>query len=134
MYALLIGKPPFEADTVENTYRKIKDNSFEFPKQIPLSIEFKNLIKSLLEPNPKYRIKISEIRNHEFLTKNVIKIPLTMPAYTISIPPQNSYLKQYISDKHLKLTIFPRKISNTSSYFGDEITEADKLNKKKDVK
>ena len=28
IYALLIGKPPFEADTVENTYRKIKENCF----------------------------------------------------------------------------------------------------------
>ena len=56
-----------------------------------------------------------------------------MPSYTISIPPQNSYLKQYISDKHLKLAIFPRKISNTS-YFGDEVTETDNLNKNKDIK
>ncbi len=35
-----------------------------------------------------------------------------MPPYTISIPPQSNYLKQYISEKHMKLSIFPRKISN----------------------
>jgi len=42
-----------------------------------------------------------------------------MPSYTISIPPQNSYLRQYMSEKHMKLSIFPRKISNTTEYTDD---------------
>ena len=33
-----------------------------------------------------------------------------MPPYTISIPPQNNYLKQYVSEKSMKLSIYPRKI------------------------
>lgn len=48
-----------------------------------------------------------------------------MPPYTISIPPQSSYLKQYMSEKHMKLSIFPRKISNTSHY-KEEQTEYEK--------
>ncbi len=43
-----------------------------------------------------------------------------MPPYTISIPPQNSYLKQFMSEKHMKLSILPRKISNTSDYAQDQ--------------
>lgn len=34
-----------------------------------------------------------------------------MPAYTISIPPQNSYLKQWVGEKPAKLSIYPRKVS-----------------------
>ena len=74
----------------------------------------------MLEPNPKYRISLEEIRNHDFLSKTTTKIPLVMPPYTISIPPQSSYLKQYMSEKHMKMTVFPRKISNTSHYDEDQ--------------
>lgn len=52
------------------------------------------------------------MRNHDFLTKT--RIPISLPPYTISIPPENSFLKQYgCNEKPMKLTIFPRKISNT---------------------
>jgi hypothetical protein len=34
-----------------------------------------------------------------------------MPAYTISIPPQSSYLKQWVAEKPLKLSVYPRKVS-----------------------
>lgn len=33
-----------------------------------------------------------------------------MPSYTISIPPQNNYLKQYVSEKSMKLSVYPRKL------------------------
>jgi len=34
-----------------------------------------------------------------------------MPAYTISIPPQNSFLKQWTNEQNIKLSVFPRKLS-----------------------
>lgn len=37
LYALLVGKPPFESETVDETYRRIRNNHYDFPKQIPLS-------------------------------------------------------------------------------------------------
>ena len=73
------------------------------------------MIKSILEPNPKQRITLANIKMHDFLNKSIQNLPLTLPPYTISIPPQNNYLKQYISDKHMKLSIYPRKISNATT-------------------
>lgn len=60
-----------------------------------------------------------------------------MPPYTISIPPQSSYLKQYnYSEKHMKLSIFPRKISNTYDVDVEEGKTAydTKLSKDKNAK
>lgn len=34
-----------------------------------------------------------------------------MPPYTISIPPQSSYLKQWVGERPLKLAVYPRKVS-----------------------
>ena len=34
-----------------------------------------------------------------------------MPSYTISIPPQNSFLKQWTGEQNIKLSVFPRKVS-----------------------
>jgi len=39
------------------------------------------------------------------------QVPPLMPSYTISIPPQSSYLKQWVGDRPVKLAIFPRKVS-----------------------
>ena len=64
MYALLMGRPPFESGSVESTYEKIKTSQYEFSKHIPISTSAKNLIKQLLETNPKHRINIEEIKKH----------------------------------------------------------------------
>lgn len=109
LYALLLGRPPFESDTVDETYRRIKSNQYDFPKQIPLSAEGKQLIKILLDPNPKTRITLQQLKIHPFLANQ--NIPAVMPAYTISLPPQSNFLRQYVSEQHIKLAVYPRKIS-----------------------
>lgn len=37
IYAMLIGKPPFETPDVKTTYRKIKMNQYSFPEQVQIS-------------------------------------------------------------------------------------------------
>jgi hypothetical protein len=49
------------------------------------------------------------VRGSDFLLNQ--KIPPSMPAYTISLPPQSSFLKQYGGEKGAKLAIYPRKVS-----------------------
>lgn len=69
------------------------------------------MIKQLLDPNPKTRINLQDIRRSDFIFNQ--KIPPNMPPYTISLPPQSSFLKQYGCEKGIKLAIYPRKISAT---------------------
>ena len=71
MYILLSGEPPFQGDTEEEIFQKIKkcDYNFDSPKFKDVSENCKNLIKKLLEPNINKRIKASEALRHPFFTE-----------------------------------------------------------------
>lgn len=45
IYTLLIGKPPFEADDVQQTYLRIRENDYEFPENSHISVLAKDLIR-----------------------------------------------------------------------------------------
>ncbi|KAF9126078.1 Cell cycle serine/threonine-protein kinase cdc5/MSD2 [Mortierella sp. 14UC] len=68
MYTLLIGKPPFQTNEVKAIYKKIRDNIYEFPKDVPISEEAKSLIARLLDPKPKSRPSIATVTKHAFFT------------------------------------------------------------------
>lgn len=45
MFAMIIGKPPFETPEVKSTYARIKKNEYEFPNESGrISLEAKDLI------------------------------------------------------------------------------------------
>jgi polo-like kinase 1 len=61
MYTLLVGRPPFQTKDVKaiykysllsNMFRKIRDNSYEFPEGLVLSPESVSLITALLHTRP----------------------------------------------------------------------------------
>lgn len=66
MYALLIGKPPFQAKDVQVIYERIKKTEYSFPIDRPVSEEAKILIKDLLSLNPLNRPTINEILEYEW--------------------------------------------------------------------
>ena len=76
MYILLCGVPPFVGDTEEEIYEQIKKGKYSFDRT-----EFKNvsenckkLIKKLLEPNSKKRIKASKALHEPFFNENYNKL------------------------------------------------------------
>ena len=56
MFTLLFGKPPFEDNTVEQTYENIKNNRYVFPAQISISLPAKDLINRILVMDPAKRL------------------------------------------------------------------------------
>lgn len=52
LYALLIGKPPFETSDVKMTYDKIKKGIYSFPENIKISENAKDLITKIFNLNP----------------------------------------------------------------------------------
>ena len=71
MYILLCGEPPFEGNTEEEIFKKIKKCEYNFDKR-----QFKyvsrnciDLIKKLLEPKIKRRIKAIDALRHPFFTE-----------------------------------------------------------------
>ncbi|XP_045510737.1 rho-associated protein kinase 2 [Colias croceus] len=70
LYEMLIGDPPFYADSLVGTYGKIMDhrNSLQFPDDIDISKEAKSLIRGLLTDRVKRLGKnsVDEIKQHPF--------------------------------------------------------------------
>ena len=64
LYTFLFGKPPFECQSLEQTYENIKNNLYNFPKFINISKEAKDLINKILVLNPERRITLKEIMEH----------------------------------------------------------------------
>uniref|UniRef100_H0VTN5 Serine/threonine-protein kinase PLK4 n=1 Tax=Cavia porcellus TaxID=10141 RepID=H0VTN5_CAVPO len=64
-YTLLIGRPPFDTDTVKNTLNKVVLADYEMPTF--LSREAKDLIHQLLRRNPADRLSLSSILDHPFM-------------------------------------------------------------------
>ena len=62
LFFMLTGYLPFNELTNKNIYRKILNGKYIIPKD--LSNEVRDLIKKILEYNPKKRININEIKDH----------------------------------------------------------------------
>lgn len=66
MYALLVGKPPFQSKDVQVIYDRIKKSDFSYPADKPISNEAKDLIDDLLSVNPLKRPSINEILSYDW--------------------------------------------------------------------
>ena len=70
LFEMLCGLPPFYVENLDKMYEMIKTSSVKFPKRINLSEEAKDIIRKLLEKNPKKRLGsqngIEEIKKHPF--------------------------------------------------------------------
>ncbi|QLQ82195.1 hypothetical protein HG537_0G04500 [Torulaspora globosa] len=64
IYALLIGKPPFQAKDVNTIYERIKCCDFVFPKDKYLSSEARVLIQDLLSLDPLERPSLMEVMDY----------------------------------------------------------------------
>ncbi|KAM9086984.1 serine/threonine-protein kinase PLK4 isoform 1-T2 [Megaptera novaeangliae] len=67
-YTLLIGRPPFDTDTIKNTLNKVVLADYETPTF--LSREAKDLIHQLLRRNPADRLSLSSVLDHPFMSRN----------------------------------------------------------------
>ncbi|CAK1602805.1 unnamed protein product [Parnassius mnemosyne] len=70
LYEMLIGDPPFYADSLVGTYGKIMDhrNSLQFPDDVEISKDAKSLIRGLLTDRTRRLGKnsVDEIKQHPF--------------------------------------------------------------------
>lgn len=64
IYALLIGKPPFQSKDVNTIYERIKCRDFNFPNDKLISDEAKLLIQDILSIDPLERPSIQEIMDY----------------------------------------------------------------------
>lgn len=74
-YTLLVGKPPFETDSLKDTYQRIKRNEYRIPSHI--SSMARSLITRLLRADPASRPTPQDILQDPFLTAGFI--PARLP-------------------------------------------------------
>ncbi|XP_071959263.1 aurora kinase C-like [Antedon mediterranea] len=75
-YEFLVGKPPFEAEGNNETYRRITKVDYKFPDHV--SPEARNLVSGLLRHNPSARTRLSEVLEHPWI-KKYADVKRTMP-------------------------------------------------------
>ena len=88
MFALLVGKGPFETTSIKQTYRLIQNCTYSFPDRVVcLSDPAKNLIKSILRTDPRERPSLNCILRHPFFTGEALQSyrPLSAPP-SMSLP------------------------------------------------
>jgi len=66
-YEFLVGKPPFEAESNNDTYRRITKVDLKFPPH--LSTEAKDLISRLLRKEPGERLGLAGVAAHPWIAK-----------------------------------------------------------------
>ncbi|NWI56786.1 AURKA kinase, partial [Calyptomena viridis] len=72
-YEFLVGKPPFEATTYQETYRAISKVEFKFPPFVTEGA--RDLISKLLKHNPFHRLPLKDVLLHPWITANSTKMP-----------------------------------------------------------
>lgn len=75
LYILLVGYPPFIGETVEDLLSNVSKGiySIEGSNWEKISKSAKDLVKKMLEYNPKYRISVEEANNHDWIKENTLK-------------------------------------------------------------
>ena len=96
LYAMVIGKPPFETPEVKMTYEKIKKVIYSFPEQISLSENVKNLITKIFNADPSKRPTLDQILEHPFLN-NGIGVPKIMHISTLAMAPNKKMIDDMLA-------------------------------------
>jgi hypothetical protein len=85
LYTLVVGRPPFETQDVKSTYKRIRENSYSFPPDVPLSNAVMDLIRRILVPRPADRPSIDAIAHHAFFMNQ--RIPRALPTSALTAMP-----------------------------------------------
>ncbi|XP_060919023.1 serine/threonine-protein kinase PLK4 isoform X1 [Labrus mixtus] len=69
-YAFLMGRPPFDTDTVKHTLSKVVLGEYDMPSHV--SLEAQDLIHQLLQKDPAHRPSLSAVLDHPFMTHSLL--------------------------------------------------------------
>lgn len=84
LFTLLVGKPPFETQSLKETYAKIKKNEYHTPSRV--SPPAKELIAKLLAPEPQQRPTIGQIHSYAFFSSGYH--PKKLPTSCLTMAPK----------------------------------------------
>lgn len=113
LYVLTIGKPPFESVKTDTLYQKIKCGLFRFPEDRELSIEFKQLIRSVFVVDSASRLTVEDMLKSDYFMKNVI--PRKLPSFTKIFAPDEEKMKEILAQGVINLDELAMELKNQNS-------------------
>ena len=108
MYILLTGKAPFPGETEEEIFEKIKKCKYDLDSPLFNNVNenCKDLIRKLLEPNIKKRIKACDALRHPFFSEDFDSNKALIENKDLSVLDQIYNIKPSISKFHESITAF----------------------------
>jgi len=108
IYTLLVGVPPFETEDAQTTYGRIRQATYSFPEHLDLSRASKELISSLLMPDPERRFSLDQVHNSLFLRPDYT-VPRLLPISSLTAPLSLSFVEHTLAQSpRLELTPPPK--------------------------
>eukprot|EP00826_Nyctotherus_ovalis_P048705 TRINITY_DN5763_c0_g1_i16.p1 TRINITY_DN5763_c0_g1~~TRINITY_DN5763_c0_g1_i16.p1 ORF type:complete len:662 (+),score=216.02 TRINITY_DN5763_c0_g1_i16:76-2061(+) len=115
VYAMLVGKTPFDSSDVKQTYKRVKANDYSIPEEADLSSEAKSLIADLLKVNPAQRLSLNGIMQHSFMAKNAT--PKFLPLKSLAHPLTDDFINHYVSRANKRNTLKSQGASGQERQF-----------------
>merc|ERR1711981_1384647 len=119
MYTLLVGKPPFETQTLKDTYNRIKKNEYHIPSRVgPLA---NSLIVRLLQDDPRKRPSIGAMLRDDFMCLGYMPTNLPVSCLTMAprFPDKQQNLIAVRREPLVQLNKDGRNIGLTGSSYGE---------------
>lgn len=101
-YNMLYNKYPFVGKDLNDLYNNIKFGELEFPEDIEVSSECKDILKRMLVSNPENRASWSEVFQHEINNKLDVQISLSNLYSVDSVDETMSFSDMRVEDIILK--------------------------------
>lgn len=105
-YELLVGKPPFETESHDGTYKKIVKVEYKCPST--MSPDAIDLIGKLLRKNPSERLSLDGVMQHKWITQNA-KLDLNASNNSLSFTSMTN------SSVHTPQALVPTSATSSSS-------------------
>lgn len=84
IFLLVHGYPPFNSETQDQIFQKIRVGKFKFSRDIPLSQPVKDLITKMLVKDPLQRITAAEALRHPWIADSAAAPDTPIPASVVS--------------------------------------------------
>uniref|UniRef100_A0A1I7ZK03 Serine/threonine-protein kinase PLK n=1 Tax=Steinernema glaseri TaxID=37863 RepID=A0A1I7ZK03_9BILA len=88
LFTMLVGKPPFETASLQETYARIRKNRYSIPNWVTENAT--TLIRQLLAAQPQKRPKVHDLLKADFFTQGYW--PLALPTSCLTMRPKFNFL------------------------------------------
>jgi aurora kinase len=70
-YEFMVGRPPFEHDERDETFKAIVEGKIIYPEGLHISPEAKDLVQRLLVKEPGKRLSLDDVMEHPWIRRHV---------------------------------------------------------------